>query len=63
MRSPDAAAASAPGNFAGGCGRRAWRAAVLLGAMLLGVTACGVLQYTGPPDTNTTEMRAHGHSG
>lgn len=63
MRGPVAVATSAPGDSAVGRSCRMWRAAVLLGAMLLGVTACGVLPYTGPPDTNTTELREHGRSG
>ncbi len=42
--------------------RRWFNLALLLG-VALGATACGVLPYTGPPDTNTTEEREHGRSG
>lgn len=40
----------------------ALRTMLLLGAALLGVTACGVLPYSGPPDQSTGESE-HGPGG
>ena len=42
--------------------RRAMRAALLLGTVLLGVARCGALPYSGPPDQSTGESE-HGRSG
>ncbi len=42
-------------------GRALW-ATVLLSVVLLGMTACGALPYTGPPDPSTGESE-HGKGG
>ncbi len=34
---------------------------VSLLALLIGLAACGVLPYTGPPDPNNWEVAEHGH--